>query len=320
MERWIRSVLALVMAVALVAQAQNPKGGKQRGGGGGGKGLMEQADTNGDGKIDQAEAEQFAATRAERVKSQLDTIVKKFDANGDGALDADEVAKMKNEIADRGGPDPTKLLKQFDTNGDFQISDEEEQAAIKRFAQHVQQAGGQGGGPAGGQRGPGAQQARGERPNPDTNGDCIVDEEEAKAEAERRVEMIKKQLEGFEKRKENNPEANLPGFLAMLDKDGNGQISDEELNAVSEETMKEFQQRNELVLKIYDEDGNGTLDEAELAAAKKGVLFSDELQRLNAERFRRNRGEGDAGARQKGNRAPREGKGAERPKRRNNAE
>jgi Ca2+-binding EF-hand superfamily protein len=303
MERWIRLAMALFAATALALQAQNGKrGGKGRPGGGGGKGLLEQADANGDGKVDDAEAEQFAKDRAEKMKEQLATIVKKFDANGDGTLDADEIAKMRNQITERGGHDPTRFIKHFDKNGDFQLSQAEEDAAVQGFVARVRQAG-----QRGGQRG-GKQQARQQPADPDTNGDCIVDEQEARVEAERRVEQVRKQLEALKKRQEKNPNAKLPPFLAQLDKDGNGELSGEEANAIVEQTMKQFEEQNALVLKIFDDNKDGLLDAMEQANAKKAFLYAAEMQKQNAERFRRARGGGQGGPGRPGGREGRAGR------------
>lgn len=279
MERWISSALALLVFVALAAQAQpdGKKGGKARGGGG--KNFMQQVDANGDGQIDDAEAEQFAVNRADQFKKQLATIVQKFDANGDGTLDEDEIAKMKNDIGERGGKDPTRFLKRIDKNGDFKVSEEEETAAIKGVIAQVKRAGGGKGAP---QK---AQAARRRQPDPDTNGDCIVDEQEARTMAERRVEMIRKQLEMFKQRQAQNPEVKMPSFMAMVDTNKDGELSGEEANTVIEQVMKQFEDRNKLVLKIFDDNKDGVLDEVEQIAAKKAFLYASETQQANARRM-----------------------------------
>lgn len=292
MERWIRSALVLFAALALVAQAQpdGKKGGKARPGGGGGRGEMVQADLNGDGTVDDAEAEQFAKTRTDHIKQSLDTLVKKFDANGDGTLDADEQAKMKNEVAERGGRDVSGMLKRFDKDGDFKISEAEEAAAMKDFvAQAKQPRGGRDGGKDGGKDGAAKPEREGQRrmqaPDPDTNGDGIVDEQEARTEAERRVEMARKQLEMFKERQAQNPDVKLPGFMAMVDTNADGELSGDEANAIIDRVMAEFEQRNELVLKIFDDNKDGVLDAAELAAAKKAFLYQEEMQKATMQRM-----------------------------------
>jgi len=287
MERWIRSALVLFAALALVAQAQpeGKKGGKARPGGGDKKEMV-QADQNGDGKVDEAEAEQFAKTRTDHIKQSLDTLVKKFDANGDGTLDADEQAKMKNEVAERGGRDVTGMLKRFDKDGDFKISEAEEAEAMKGFAAQAKQ-------PRGGKEGAKDAAAKPERDgqrrmqaaDPDTNGDGIVDEQEGRTQAERRVEMARKQLEMFKERQAQNPDVKMPGFMAMVDTNADGELSGEEANAIIDRVMAEFEQRNELVLKIFDDNKDGVLDAAEQVAAKKAFLYQEEMQKATMQRM-----------------------------------
>ncbi len=311
MERWIRSALALLAALALVAQAQpeGKKGDKARAGGGD-RGNMAQADQNGDGQVDEAEAEQFAQTRLDHIKQGLETLVKKFDANGDGTLDADEQAKMKNEVAERGGRDVNGMLKRFDKDGDFKLSEAEEAEAVKGFVAQAKRGGNEGGQKAGreGQR-------RMEPTDPDTNGDGIVDEQEARVEAERRVEMARKQLEMFKQRQAQNPDVKMPGFMALVDPNQDGELSGEEANAIIERVMAEFEQRNELVLKIFDDNKDGLLDAGELVAAKKAFEYQKETQRLTMERFGMGGGQrgqrGDQGG-QRGQRGDQGGQRAQR--------
>lgn len=298
MERWIRSALALFAALALVAQAQpdGKKGGKTHAGGGGGnggRGDMAQIDLNGDGKVDDAEAEQFAQTRLEHVKQSLDTLVKKFDANGDGTLDADEQAKMKNEVAERGGRDVSGMLKRFDKDGDFKLSAAEEAEAVKGFVAQAKRDGKDGA--EGGAKAEREGQRRMEPVDPDTNGDGIVDETEARAEAERRIEMFRKSLEMFKQRQAQNPDVKMPGFMAFVDTNQDGELSGDEANAIIERVMAEFEQRNELVLKIFDDNKDGVLDAAELAVAKKAFEYQKEAQKAAMERMGMGMGRGGQG-------------------------
>ena len=122
MERWIRSLLAMFVLLALAAQAQraDKKGGKARGAG---KTAMQQIDANGDGQVDDEEAENFARTRAEHLKKQLETIVRKFDANGDGLTDEFDYDLLYG--FGPLGPDPVPSFEEwqasglaFDANGD----------------------------------------------------------------------------------------------------------------------------------------------------------------------------------------------------------
>jgi len=309
MERWIRSLLAMFVFLALAAQAQraDKKGGKAHGGG---KAAMQQIDANGDGQVDDEEAENFARTRAEHLKKQLETILRKFDANGDGALDADEVAKMKNQLAERGGKDPSRFLKQIDKDGDFKISEEEEANAVQNFVTRARQAGKAKAGKQGARDG---KQARTRQVvDPDTNGDCIIDEQEARIEAERRVEMARKQLERFKQRQAQNAQVKMPWFMAMVDTNKDGELSGEEANAIVEKVMQDFGKRNELILEIFDDNKDGALDDAEQVAAKKALLYMKGIQKLNAERTRKaNPKRGNGQARKGKAKAKRKKKGAD---------
>lgn len=233
-------------------------------------------DLNGDGIVDDHEAEQYAKARLEQVKRGLEMLVQRFDTNGDGVLDADEQARMREQIAQRGGRDPLAMIQHIDRDGDFRLSPEEEEAALEALADQAKQQQ---------QRERAEQRAPQAPPDPDQNGDGIVDEQEARIEAERRVEMARRQLEMFRERQAQNPELQMPAFMAAFDTNRDGELSGAEANAIVAQVMAEFEERNDLVLQIFDDNGDGVLDEAELASLRKASLFQREMQRRNAQRM-----------------------------------
>lgn len=304
MQRWIRSALVLLVSLALAAQAQpegkrpRPEGQRPRPEGQrqqpeAGKVEMPEPDLNGDGVVDDEEAAQYGKTRLAQVKTSLETMVKRFDANGDGVLDDEEQARMKNQLAERGGgKDPMAMIKRFDKDGDFRLSAAEEAEAQKAFAAQAKQPrGGREGKPGReeqpGQPGqPGREGQRGPQfADPDTNGDGIVDEQEARAEAERRVEMARRQLEMFKERKAQNPDVQMPAFMAAADTNQDGELDGEEANAIVARVMAEFEERNATVLKIFDENADGVFNEAEMASLKKAVRYHQEMQRQTMQRM-----------------------------------
>jgi len=312
MQRWIRSALVVLFALALAVRAQpdgqrqrprpegqrprpegqrpegqrprpegqRPEGQRQRPEGE--RMEMPDPDLNGDGVVDDEEAAQYAKARLAQVKNSLDTMVKRFDANGDGVLDAQEQERMRNQLAERGGGrDPLAMLRRFDKDGDFRLSAEEEEEALEAFAAQAKQP------PrAGREVQPGGEPQRGfQPPDPDTNGDGIVDEQEARVEAERRVEMARRQLEMFRERRAQNPDVQLPAFMAAFDTNQDGELNGEEANAIVATVMAEFEERNALVLKLFDENGDGVFDEAELASLRKAARYHQEMQRQTMQRM-----------------------------------
>ncbi len=321
MQRWIRSALVLLVSLALAAQAQpegkrpRPEGQRQQPEGQrprpegqrprpegqrqqpeGGRGDMPEPDLNGDGVVDDEEAAQYGKARLEQVTKSLETLVKRFDANGDGILDDEEQARMKNQLAEHGGGrDPLAMLKRFDKDGDFRLSADEQAEAQKAFAAQAKQPrGGQPGQPGrDGQRGP-------QLADPDANGDGIVDEQEARAEAERRIEMARRQLEMFKERQAQNPDVQMPAFMAAFDTNQDGELNGEEANAIVDRVMAEFEERNATVLKIFDENGDGVFDEAEMASLKKAVRYHQEMQRQTMQRMGMGPGGGPGGPERRG--------------------
>lgn len=301
MKRWSATVAALTLSSALWAQPQPPPpegaDGPRRGP------PPPTADANGDGKIDETEAAQAARQRLDLLKQRLSETVKQFDADGDGALNAQEQAALKNKTGERGGGTRGQLaiLGMVDTNGDWKLSPEEEEAALKTMAQRIQQ--GDGG------RGDLARGVMGQ--DPDTNGDCLIDDTEARVAAERRVDLGRRLIDRLRERAAENPNAPYPPMVAELDTDRNLDVSDAEAQAAVVRAMAELQKRNAIVLKYYDADKDGRLNAAELAAAKAAFAFMDEVRPERAgmgerfgdalrERFREGPGRPD--------REPREGR------------
>ncbi|MCE9615316.1 MAG: hypothetical protein K8T26_13680 [Lentisphaerae bacterium] len=61
------------------------------------------------------------------------------------------------------------------------------------------------------------------------------------------------------------PAKDAPWFIAKYDKDGNGQLSDEERQAANDHWQQEREKR---MLKHHDKDGDGVLSDAERAEAE----------------------------------------------------
>lgn len=89
----IAAAAALLLALQAPAWANHDGSGPHPGDGMGGK-MMEQADTNHDGKISHDE---FKAAHEQRMEEMF----KKFDANGDGFIDKDEMAKGREAMREK---------------------------------------------------------------------------------------------------------------------------------------------------------------------------------------------------------------------------
>jgi len=143
--------------------------------------------------------------------------------------------------------------------------------------------------------GMGRQGERPERVCPDTNNDCIVDDTEAAAAADRMIERIStglermrsccdkngdgvidekemgKVLDRLEKRREQRAKhrGNRGQEMGPIDANQDLVLSDAEAAAARERLLAMFQKRNVMVMKRFDADKNGALDEAEQSAARE---------------------------------------------------
>ncbi len=269
MTRWIAVLVTVAATTALWAQPQPPANGGEgprRGGGA----MFGNADTNGDGKVDELEAQQAAKQRVEALKTQLDQARQQFDTDGDGTLNAQELTALKNKMAERadGGSRAVTMVGLVDKDGDWKLSPDEEKAALEMVAQRAMQGEGGRGDP---QRGMVA-------PDPDTNGDCIIDDTEARLEAEKRVDLGRKMIDRLRERAKDNPDAPLPPMIAELDTDRNYDVSDAEAQAAVARIMADLQKRNAVVLKYYDADKDNQLSAAELPTAKAAFAFMNEVR------------------------------------------
>ena len=167
------------------------------------------------------------------------------------------------------------------------------------------------GGPRGAGRG-----ARGMGPgNPDQNGDLIVDEQEAQAAAQARIERARAMLDKVRERADANNDGVVDqaekdrleehtakrggrraGVLHRVDEDGDLEISDAEAETAVAAITERFEKRNERILKRFDENGDGTLDETEVETAKEAIAEH------RAHRQQRGKGKAQQGRDRKGGR------------------
>jgi hypothetical protein len=308
MKRWFLTLAATAAIVTLRGQPQPPPPdaeGPRR------PGLMGNADTNGDGKVDEVEAQQAAKQRLAALKARLDQARQQFDTDGDGQLNAQEQAALKNRMAERGrgGPALEGIIAMVDKDGDWQLNPEEEAAALQALVQRIQQ----------GEDGRGDPMRGAPPPDPDANGDCIIDDTEARLAAEKRVDLGRKLIDRLRERNAGNPNAPYPPMAAELDTDRNLDVSDAEAQAGVARVMAELQKRNAVVLKYFDTDKDGTLGAAELPVAKTAFAFMNEVRperpefadrmgEMMRERFRdrgpEGRGEGRRASGRNGERPP----------------
>jgi len=123
--------------------------------------------------------------------------------------------------------------------------------------------------------------------NPDTNGDCLIDDDEARIGAEEDVKRLAELLERFSrdfdtdgdgvlspeerKRLENNlydRGRKPPRLLEKLDTNHDWRLSDEEKELARKHLTAIFKRRNQQILERFDANGNGKLDEPEKDKAR----------------------------------------------------
>lgn len=286
-----RQVLMVLIASLFlgVCMAQQQGGKKKRQGPKGGrKSWFQRADANGDGIIDDTEAEQVAANQLKWMQKRGQALVQQYDANGDKKLDEAELAKARDELEKKGqGKMLDRQLKQFkqlDTDGDWEISPDEEAQATKAIVARTKKLKKQGAKAGANPRQRGNKGAQGGGPrqaqrlwvNPDTNGDCIIDDTEIRNAAERAVELVRKMLAAQKKR---TPGQTMKG----IDPNENWELDPDEATTIAEKVVGIYQNQNEAVLKFFDRDEDGVLSESELASAKRAMLFSKELKRTQTQ-------------------------------------
>lgn len=147
----IGSVLAVSLGAALADARHGAMGMRE---GRGPAMMIEEFDTDGDGKVTAAEIEahraarfaeldtdgngqvsrdEFMAHAAAKASERAAEMFERLDADGDGTLSRDAIEAMGG----RGGPDAERLIARFDADGDGAISAEEiDSARIAFRAQH----------------------------------------------------------------------------------------------------------------------------------------------------------------------------------------
>ena len=153
---------------------------------------------------------------------------------------------------------------------------------------------------------------RPERVNPDTNGDCIVDDTEAVAAADRMIARFRTRNEFVLKRFDEDGDGTLsaaeitkletamsehdrqaPKVIENIDADHNWVISDAEAETAKTNMIERFRTRNAKVLEKFDADKDGQLTGDEIDAAKKAM----EEVRQRARERRGQEGQGGQGGR-----------------------
>lgn len=129
-------------------------------------------DANSDGFLSEDERKTFRAAKVEEMK---DGLFNKMDADGDGAISRDEMTAVGEKMKSRRDGRKEKFMERYDTNLDGELSEAE-----RRVMKAEREAKGEGrkakgdGARGEGMRGKGKRGMRGERPNPDANGDGFV--------------------------------------------------------------------------------------------------------------------------------------------------
>ena len=143
--------------------------------------------------------------------------------------------------------------------------------------------------------------------DPDTNDDCLVDDQEALAGATKALQRVKEMLERMRQQFDadgdgalNEAEASrlrnwqtekgrpMPHFLSEIDANQDMAVSAAEEKAAIDRMVGLFKRRNEGILNRFDANGDGKLDEAETAKAREGIKEMREKPRQL--RRQRNRG------------------------------
>jgi len=118
--------LALILSASLVGGVAAAHG---FGGEGGKAAMLQKYDTNGDGKLDDAERAAMKADFAAKRTEHKQKMLAKYDANKNGKLDPAERAVMKDDRL-------TARFAKLDANGDGQVSLAEFKAGNAKIGHH----------------------------------------------------------------------------------------------------------------------------------------------------------------------------------------
>ncbi len=106
--------------------------------------IIRRHDTNGDGKLDEAEIAAFkeqqlmaSQEKREEKRERVQERLKRFDTDGDGQLDEAERRAMDAVLRARAENTP-RLLKRLDTDGDGKLSDAEWAAGREKVMERLQ--------------------------------------------------------------------------------------------------------------------------------------------------------------------------------------
>lgn len=282
------------------AKKAKAKGGRGKAAAKSGKSRWAQIDANGDGVVDDVEAQQAAEQSLERTATQIGTIKERFDENGDGKLDEAEQRKFKSQYESSGKQVPS-FMKTLDTNGDWTVSQDEEAAYVGKMVTRFKQGGGARAKKAAETKGQAKDQAKDQAKvqakgqakaqakqrvkrdlanDPDTNDDGLIDDAEGSAAVNQRLTMLRSWLPRMKEKAEAQGDGKVPPRVAVVDTNGDWAISEGEEEVLATRMMQQFQGRNRVVLKHYDADGDGKLAGAEQTAAVKASTFSQEMTEL----------------------------------------
>jgi len=218
--------------------------------------ILEQFDSDGDGRLSREERQAGGESLREAVKAALDELraqlIAEFDVDGDGALSEDERLAAREAKRAEIEARRAELLERYDADESGRLEREEMEQAIadgeipERPGRHGRRGRGGPGGPGGEGFGPpldgdGPHGARGEfGPGPRHDG------------------------------RGPHGRALSPELLERFDLDADGELSQEERHAAHDEMRHRFEQRRAEAVEEFDTDGDGALtgDEREAARAE----------------------------------------------------
>ena len=134
------------------------------------------------------------------------------------------------------------------------------------------------------------------RANPDTNGDCLIDDEEADAAVRKTLDGLAKELAERTALFDNDGDGRLdaeeikrlqnamvdktrarPPLLDRVDANGDWQLSEEEVTAAGDRLRELYRHRNQSVLEQFDKNHDGKLDAKEQVPAQEWVPAAFDL-------------------------------------------